>query len=375
MTGYTLTSGTIKALAFAIGITTIGLVVGLALSVARPSIVEERALGQAILSQAEGQIFQVQSKTTLISEPNLHLRPNAWSPDGRSFLYQKLTDRVTDEATDPKTGDRYRVGIYELWQYLLDGGQKVLLSDNGFSGTWSANGQQVRYFSYNADGTSVESRMTNLANRDTISLFRGEALWLHQRGSGAAAFVQGGRLVGREANGQALSWLNATVNDPVKIRFWLAPDESALVLGQGSTLTLLSRNGDRVQLTSDYGFELSDVAWSPDGKKLAFVSARPNARVQVYDTGSKTTTVLTVTPAAWNEEYLSPDWSPDGQVITFTRQQRRSEAPASLWAVRVDGSVIQKVADDVITAYWASDGRHLVYRAARTSEIGVIPLQ
>src|SRR5581483_885275 len=111
-------------------------------SMAGPPWASARVEGQAIMPQAEGEILNVRSRRVLFSDPRAHLTPGAWSPDGKEFLFNKLTDRRTREAIDPKTKDRYSMGIYELWKYSLDTGQQTKLSDNGFGGSWSPDGRQ-----------------------------------------------------------------------------------------------------------------------------------------------------------------------------------------------------------------------------------------
>ncbi len=340
---------------------------------AGPPWASERVEGQAIMPQAEGEILNVRSRRVLFSDPRVHLTPGAWSPDGKAFLFNKLTDRRTREGIDPKTKDRYSMGIYELWEYSLDTGRQTKLSDNGFGGTWSPDGRQIHFLSYNSDGQSVVDRTLDPATGTTTAGVTSESTWLQQGPSGLTAFVRAGQLYAMGGDGRVSSWGGITIDDPTQARFWLAPDGSAIAFATGKTLAVALLPGVRATVAEDYEFGQSYVSWSPDSRKLAYLSPRPQAQVRVFDRTAQVTTVLTTTPAAWNEDYLFPDWRPDGRIITFSRQVRRSGVPASLWAIRADGSMIGKVADDVIAAFWSPDGNRLVYRGASASaNVGVI---
>ena len=71
-----------------------------------------------------------------------------------------------------------------------------------------------------------------------------------------------------------------------------------------------------VPLTADHGWE-SAAAFSPDGRRIAYMWAPPEARAHVYlkTIGSDSKTQLTSGP----EPDASPEWSPDGRSIAFIR--------------------------------------------------------
>ena len=70
----------------------------------------------------------------------------------------------------------------------------------------------------------------------------------------------------------------------------------------------------------------SDLAWSPDGSRLAFVSNRgDHSFIGIYT--SKSTPLLYLTPSTDRDE--SPIWSPDGTRIAFTRRAGRRRPAAA----------------------------------------------
>ncbi len=100
------------------------------------------------------------------------------------------------------------------------------------------------------------------------------------------------------------------------------------------------------------------LAWSPDGTRLAFVSARgDHAFIGVFASKDRPLTYLA--PSTGID--LSPRWSPDGRRITFTRQPGDGGAPEtmleehpqpwSIWVADADGAA-----------------SHLVWKSPRTLE-------
>jgi len=136
----------------------------------------------------------------------------------------------------------------------------------------------------------------------------------------------------------------------------------------------------------------SALRWSPDGSKLAFVSARSShAFVGVYDVGARTVTYLD--PSV--DRDVEPAWSPDGRQVAFIRQPVNSgttpfiaQREAEPWSIRVadvstgaarevwraehgPGSVFQGVsgpqliwmADGQLVFPWERDGWKHLYAA------------
>lgn len=85
------------------------------------------------------------------------------------------------------------------------------------------------------------------------------------------------------------------------------------------------------------------LAWSPDGRFLAFVAALdgPSSDLYLYDTNGGQITRLTSGPNQTGR--LS--WSPDGRFIIHESMELAGYYPDGLWAVAADGSTIVRLAD------------------------------
>ena len=81
------------------------------------------------------------------------------------------------------------------------------------------------------------------------------------------------------------------------------------------------------------GANSEESSWSPDGKRIAFDSARDSKYFNIYvlDVGTGTVTRLTKSEA--ND--ITPAWSPDGRRIAFTSQR---DGNREVYVMNADGS-------------------------------------
>src|SRR5882757_1458317 len=124
------------------------------------------------------------------------------------------------------------------------------------------------------------------------------------------------------------------------------------------------------RLTDDPGFD-DQAAFSPDAKRIAFVSTRAAGRANLWilDIASRKLTRLT----SGDGGDFRPAWSPDGQWIAFS-SDRGSELPSAkgrwerlhlvdLYVIHPDGTGLRRVSPHgnfCGSPKWLSDGKHLV---------------
>jgi TolB protein len=93
-------------------------------------------------------------------------------------------------------------------------------------------------------------------------------------------------------------------------------------------------------------------AWSPDGRRIAFMSDRDGSPdVFVMNTDGSSVRNITRTKAL---EESHPAWLPDGR-LTFTRHGRTG--PVEVWTARHDGSSARRfgiTAEPVFTYDWVA---------------------
>lgn len=114
--------------------------------------------------------------------------------------------------------------------------------------------------------------------------------------------------------------------------------------------------------------DVQTPAWSPDGRKLAFVSRRDgNAEIYVMNADGSGLRKLTRSPSYDRD----PAWSPDGRAIAFVRKivpkkcvPGACQDIAYLYVVNADGSGLRRLTTNKRHAFspsWSADGKTIRY--------------
>jgi Tol biopolymer transport system component len=104
--------------------------------------------------------------------------------------------------------------------------------------------------------------------------------------------------------------------------------------------------------------------WSPDGRRIAFLSQRPSRQFAIFlmsadGTGkSEIVSVNYQPPTNLGWDYWSVSWSPDGRQIAF--QDQSTSGQRSIYIVNADGSNRRFLTNGIQPA-WSDDGSKLIF--------------
>jgi Tol biopolymer transport system component len=262
------------------------------------------------------------SRGNITREPEIYIM----RPDGTQ--QRRLTNNTARDHSPALSPDRRRIvfvsnrdnpatGRLDIYSMNTDGGDVQRLTNEPFLGSempaWSGDGERIVFmrgthiWTMNADGS--EARQIT------------EGIGLHQH----PAWSSDGRYIA------FCSTRDATPEHPWNWEIYLLDVSTPVITHvRADILRRLTFNTH----TDEY------PRWSPDGRKIAFVSDRDSTGTtrndEIYVMNNDGSDQQRVTSdAAWD---WYPAWSPNGRKILFSRRD-------SLWTIRPDGNEERRLTD------------------------------
>jgi TolB protein len=230
-----------------------------------------------------------------------------WSPDGRKIAFTRSHEPA--EGRGPPESDVYVINV--------DGTGERNLTGDGVSGgpTWSPDGRRIAFMSsggidvMSADGTGRQRLLRNRGAFPSWSPEGRKIFFLRAGGRGRG----GPRVIYvyvMNADGSGLRRLTREAGVNYSFPSW-SPDGRKILFvsdrdGNFEVYVMNADGSGRRNLTRHPGHD-SDPAWSPDGRKIAFVTKRDgNFEVYVMNADGSDQQNLTHNPAPDR----APIWSP-----------------------------------------------------------------
>lgn len=143
-----------------------------------------------------------------------------------------------------------------------------------------------------------------------------------------------------------------------------SPDGRRIVFVSGfeqSHLWLMGSNGSRKrQLTRAGGVEEADPSWSPDGTEIVFAVTQPASLQGIWAIGVDGRDRHRLTDGSDS----SPSWSPDGREIAFARFDESTDGSSILVVPAAGGTPTDLTNDPVAEDFdpdWSPDGAEILF--------------
>ncbi|HKV34693.1 MAG TPA: winged helix-turn-helix domain-containing protein [Pyrinomonadaceae bacterium] len=307
------------------------------------------------------------AKSTLVRLSNnsaIESRP-VWSPDGRRIAFasnrdgmneiyvmdadgsnaKRLTNNLTEDVNPMWSPDGHRI----LFDTERDGNGEIYVMD-------ADGGNQTRLTRNNAfDGTATWSPDGNLiafaSNRDTGPPYNPYNLDIYVM----------------NADG---SNVRRIVDDPeYDVSPQWSPDGRKIVFvtGRNGNFDVYEMNADGTEqknLTADNDKGDGAPVWSHDGNNIAF-SRRIDGKKQIFIMDADGGNLKRVTNNAADNEL--PCWSPDSSKLVF---QSDRDGNWEIYTISVDGELAQLTDDaaDDVSPDWSPDGNRLAFSSNRNGK-------
>lgn len=130
-------------------------------------------------------------------------------------------------------------------------------------------------------------------------------------------------------------------------------------------IRVMNEDGSEMKSLTDFTASAMEPAWSPDGKKIAFVSNRGSGSAMVNN--------LFVMNSDGSDVYQlirglgschHPTWSPDGRTIAFSYEYNRQ---SEIDLINADGSNFRRLISDLnmnTEPAWSPDGKQLAFTSS-----------
>jgi tricorn protease len=292
----------------------------------------------------------------------------ALSPDGKRAVFSPL-------FRDFRTWKRYQGGwAQDLYLFELDGSGSQNITNHirtDRDPMWM--GDSIYFVSDRDDYLNIYNYDIDSGETRQLTQHQGlDVRWASDDGSNRIVYELNGALrildvgTGTDApidvNVPADSGLN--LGELVKVAdhidgFDLSPNgERVLVAARGEVFSVPVEHGVARNLTASSGAHDREIAWSPKGDKVAWISdASGEEELIIRDHLGRSAPVQLTRKS--DLRLYHPVWSPDGSILAY------ADAEARIWVIDQDGKNKRQVGDDGGFSQndysWSPDARWLAY--------------
>ena len=316
----------------------------------------------------KGQLFSVNAKGGLSEE--LPLPDGSWctfSPDGKQMAY----NRVFREF---RTWKYYKGGMADdIWMHDFTTHETKNLTNNESQDIFPMWKGDIVYFLSDRDRT-MNLFAYDLKNATTTKLtnYTEYDIKFPSLGNNSIVYENGGFLYNFDLKSKTATKISVQIISDLTLArtkyidasksissYDISPDGQRVVLGaRGEVFTLPAKTGITRNLTASSGAHDRDVAWSPDGKFVSYISDQ-NGEDEIFikdQTGAEKAIQVTSNSTTYK---FSPIWSPDSKRLLWADKEGK------LNIVDIDSktsSIIAEAESFEISSYsWSNDSKWVAY--------------
>lgn len=257
----------------------------------------------------------------------------SFSPDGQKLAFNRIFREF-------RTWKRYRGGMVDdIWIYDFKTKKTENITNNAASDIipmWSGN--KIYFLSDRDENKRFNLYVYNTETGETrkVTDFKDYDIKFPSLGPDSIVFENGGYIYKLDLASEKVSRIPVHIADDQvvartelvkvadRVNTWdIAPDGARAVFGaRGEIFTVPAKNGNTRNLTGTSGVHERDVAWSPDGRWIAFISDK-TGREEVYiipQDGSGPAVQLTSDGECYK---YAPLWSPDSKKLLWSDRMFR----------------------------------------------------
>jgi tricorn protease len=302
-----------------------------------------------------------------------------FSPDGKKMIYSPL-------IRDFRTWKRYQGGwAQDLYIYDLATNEVTQVTDNPRTDRDPMWIDGKIYFDSDRDG-KLNLYSYDVATKEIKQLTFEKTFdigWPSCDDAGRIVYELDGELQIYDTTTGANKKISITVpDDAVAMRpsrvsaaknieqFGLSPKgERALFCARGDIFTAPIEKGPTRNLTNSSNAHDKWPAWSPDGKKIAFISDR-TGEDEIYLVNQDGMGDLEQLTSNGHEMRYLPKWSPDGKQIAFTDKNGK------IWVLDIATKKLTEVVDvkrdQTLDYTWSPDGNYLAFSMSGENEFSAV---
>jgi Tol biopolymer transport system component len=286
-----------------------------------------------------------------------------WSPDSSKIALLRRFNRPGDP---------------ELWVINSDGTSQTRLAASASAPVWSPDSKELAYIYAPPGMTGAELWLV-----DRLAQAKRKLAMLDQRPPSAPQwigsktyYVAEGRIRQVSREGVDLGQINIPVlggGSAAEMQFQLSPDGTTIALWQSGTLSLGPTATGVVSKIAD-GVRQDGFQWSPDGRRIAFISYSQGGPVPslwlANSDGSGATKLL----ESVNENWQAISWNLVRGVISIMRSPTGIDATyyaSRIFLATLDGKAqgyLAPVRYGRMFANWSPDGSRMAYRSQDVSQ-------